>query len=1072
MKRLTLLIFSVLMAIVLFVPTATMQKKSDSRLQRNISPSVAVTEALPQHYINEQITQHKVILSNENQAAYNELLSKGAIVKEIDYGTFKLIIVDENSLGGKAGLKKLPITISDDQDLIPLNGYILNTKNPETTYNLLPTDLRQSDTLEALKQGSISAKGGMYIVQFVGPIQDEWLDSLKLNGLEIVSYIPSNAYVVKVDGGLAEKLPELLGQNSFVQFVGSYEPAFRISPELRIMRQLPRGTTVDVIIQVVDGFEARDTIETLKALATEFVSVQQVLNYHNVAIKIETDKLTQIAHLDNIFAIEERTERKRLDEAQGQILANNLSGSAPSGPGYLSWLASKGFTSSQFTSFAVNVVDDSALLTGHPDVVNTRVVFQNNPTAQTGQQGGHGFLNAHIIGGLNTSTGSAFEDANGYNYGLGIAPYTRLGVTAIFGTTAATPTNWENTAYGQGARISSNSWGFIGTANRKYNTSAQEFDRIVRDAQNGTAGLQQLTVVFAAGNDGDGANTVGSPATAKNVITVGASENFRQTGTDGCAVDNTGANNVNDIINFSSRGPVNSGGGDGRIKPDIMAPGTHIEAGIPQSNYDGTSVCDKYFPTGQTLYGWSSGTSHACPAVAGGAALVYQDFLNKSLSAPSPAMVKAHLMNSTSYMNGVGANDTLPSNNQGMGRMNLGRTFDAVPRILVDQTQTLGATGQTYQVTGSVANSSQPFRVTLAWTDAPGSVTGAPWVNNLDLEVTINGTTYKGNVFSGANSVTGGSADIKNNSESVFIPAGVSGNFTVTVKATNIAGDGVPGNADTTDQDFALVVYNANTTTQTTPTIAVSPSSLSFTATLGSANPSNQSLNISNSGSGTLSWSVSDNASWLTLSPTSGTAPSSTTASVNISGLAVGTYNATITITSSGATNSPISIPVTLTINSASATELITNGGFETSISPWIASGTGALYVANGNFPQAGTGYAYFGAANSVTGQTYQTITIPSGASKTLTFYLNVTSAETTTSTQYDRLFVEVRNSAGTLLGTLATYSNLDKTTSGAYSQKTFSLANYAGQTVRIQFRTTCDSSSITTFRLDTVSVK
>ena len=69
----------------------------------------------------------------------------------------------------------------------------------------------------------------------------------------------------------------------------------------------------------------------------------------------------------------------------------------------------------------------------------------------------------------------------------------------------------------------------------------------------------------------------------------------------------------------------------------------------------------------------------------------------------------------------------------------------------------------------------KPFRVTLAWTDAPGSTTGNSYVNNLDLEVTVNGTTYKGNVFSGPNSIVGGTADVRNNAESVFLPAGAGG---------------------------------------------------------------------------------------------------------------------------------------------------------------------------------------------------------------------------------------------------------------------------------------------------------
>ncbi|WP_338848324.1 M4 family metallopeptidase [Massilia sp. W12] len=153
-------------------------------------------------------------------------------------------------------------------------------------------------------------------------------------------------------------------------------------------------------------------------------------------------------------------------------------------------------------------------------------------------------------------------------------------------------------------------------------------------------------------------------------------------------------------------------------------------------------------------------------------------------------------------------------------------------------------------------------------------------------------------------------------------------------------------------------------------------------------------------------------------------------------------------------------------------TDLLSNGGFETAITPWIMSGTGAFYIANGNYPQAGTGYAYFGNANSVTGQTYQQVTLPAGSNLNFSYYLNVSSAETTTTTQYDKLFVEVRDTSGVLLATLATYSNLNKAATGAYSLKSHSLGAYAGRTIRLQFRTTTDSSNITTFRVDTAAVK
>jgi len=147
------------------------------------------------------------------------------------------------------------------------------------------------------------------------------------------------------------------------------------------------------------------------------------------------------------------------------------------------------------------------------------------------------------------------------------------------------------------------------------------------------------------------------------------------------------------------------------------------------------------------------------------------------------------------------------------------------------------------------------------------------------------------------------------------------------------------------------------------------------------------------------------------------------------------------------------------------------NGGLEGSISPWIMSGVGAFYTNNGNYPHGGAGYMYFGVNNSVSGQTYQTVTIPTTAAGSLTFWFNCSSSEGIT-TAYDFLYVEVRNASGTLLQTIATYSNKDKTTAGIYSQKSFSLAAYKGQTVRLQFRCATDFSLSTTFRIDDVSLK
>ncbi len=96
------------------------------------------------------------------------------------------------------------------------------------------------------------------------------------------------------------------------------------------------------------------------------------------------------------------------------------------------------------------------------------------------------------------------------------------------------------------------------------------------------------------------------------------------------------------------------------------------------------------------------------------------------------------------------------------------------------------------------------------------------------------------------------------------------------------------------------------------PAIGLSTTSLAFTGTAGGTNPTNQSFTISNTGSGTLTWTAGDSASWLTLSPATGTNTGTVTASVNLTGLAAGTYSGTITTAATGATSRtlPVSLPV------------------------------------------------------------------------------------------------------------------------------------------------------------------
>jgi len=653
------------------------------------------------------------------------------------------------------------------------------------------------------------------------------------------SYVPDYTYLVWG----TEAALRGLATRSQIRWTGSYEAAYALHPGLQ--QSLNEPSVGPVVVQIYDHAGAEATLATIRALAEEVVRPAETGRHlTNLGIRISGTNLSQIAALPDVITVEPLITPDLLDEIQGQIMAGNLTPdrSRPAATGYLTWLtATVGFTTTPSIYPIVDItddgIDDGDATPQHADFYedgdpskSDRLIYNANwttdPTADGG--GGHGNINAAIAGGYNGLTGMPYEDADGYNLGLGINPFGRIAGSKVFGNTSgwAYPryTDLVAGSYTGGASIISNSWGDT-DGDGSYLVDDQTYDALVRDVDSAAVGQQPVTIIFSAGNSGyNGAGTTGSPANAKNVITVGANESYRPTWTDGCRIGPSLADNANDIAGFSSRGPTT----DGRVKPELVAPGTHIQGAASQTaNYTGDYVCDQYYPITQTLYAASSGTSHAAPAVAGAASLLtyfYQERV--AAAAPSPAMVKAYLVNTARYLNGAGAGDTLPSNNQGYGGVDMGMAFDDTQRTVHDQDTVLHATGESYIVRGFVVQDDSPLRITLAWTDPPGSTTGAAYVNNLDLVVSVEGQTYLGNVFSGAHSISGGSADPRNNVESVFLPTGVHGTFTITVAATNLAGDGVPANTDPTDQDFALVCYNCR---QESPfALSVTPSELAI----------------------------------------------------------------------------------------------------------------------------------------------------------------------------------------------------------------------------------------------------
>jgi subtilisin-like proprotein convertase family protein len=1009
-------------------------------VQANNAPAEASGDAIPEGFVANGIFHRLRVAADDPLLA--ELLASGAVRKLEDYGSFVTVEVAAPRAGGLASLLARGAQLVDEQTLIAFNGYLLDGANAPTTAAALasiPEELR-APTGEFGR-----GERRMRFVQFDGPVKDEWLGSLKQTGAFVVTYVANNAYVVVADGEASAAIDSMRAK-SYVLAVGEYEPAFKLRRELR-PPQISYSEFYRVIVQVVADGREREFVETLRSRAVEVHGEPHaVLDYVNVELTMDGANVLDLARDPSVFAIEPKLEARRFDEAQGQIMAGNMNagGTQPTGPGYLAWLQGLGFPGANPFSFSVDVHDDGVDRGSTTDVNvefkvdglaagASRVAFNNNYTSDATADGraGHGNINASIIGGYNTSTGSAFEDASGYQYGLGIAPWVRIGNSKVFANSGAgqfnqpTLTRMAN-AYNAGARISSNSWGY--TSGNNYNADTQAHDTAVRDALSGTAGNQELSIIFAAGNSGSGAGTVHPPGTGKNVLTVGASENFRQTGTDGCGIGNTGANSAMDIISFSGRGPTS----DSRKKPEIVAPGTHIEGAASRATgYDGTGVCNQYWPTGQTLYAWSSGTSHSTPAVSGFAALIRQRYINNGMTVPSPAMLKAEIASGARYMNGVGANDTLLSNSQGFGLTDMARTFDGAARLRVDQTQLLAATGATYTTSGSIANTSLPFRVALVWTDAPGPTTGNAYVNNLDLEVTVNGTLYRGNVFTGANSVSGGAADPRNNTECVFLPAGTSGSFSVTVRGTNVAGDGVPGNGDTTDQDFALLVYNGSASAPSPDfSLAATPASRTITA----GNPTTFTVTSTpvNGFASNVSLSATPAISGVTygFSPNPiGASGSSTLNVTTTTGATPGTYNVTITGTS-GALVRTTSVQLTI---QAPATPNFTLGASPASNT--VTAGNPAGFTVTSSASGGFAGNITLSASPAIGGVSYSFGANPIGPSASTTF-----TCSTTTGATPGTYNVTVTGTSGALVRTANVQLTINAPSSGN-SVKTFAAA-------------------------------
>ena len=244
----------------------------------------------------------------------------------------------------------------------------------------------------------------------------------------------------------------------------------------------------------------------------------------------------------------------------------------------------------------------------------------------------------------------------------------------------------------------------------EYNNNSKEVDEFMWNHPD-------MLIVFAAGNEGPDSNTLDSPGTAKNCLTVGASENYHPSvGSD--------ADNSSEIASFSGRGFTD----DGRTKPDLVAPGTSVistysHAKNPDYDYD-----------------YMSGTSMATPLTAGTAALARQYYVERPrirLINPTAALIKATLINGAVD---IGHNTI----DQGWGRVDLKNSlFPDTPLGIRYYNNITLNTSESWQIQQNFSNLST-LKISLVWTDYPGTLTAdKTLVNDLDLLLeSPNGTIY------------------------------------------------------------------------------------------------------------------------------------------------------------------------------------------------------------------------------------------------------------------------------------------------------------------------------------------
>lgn len=689
------------------------------------------------------------------------------------------------------------------------------------------------------------SRGGYYILGLVGPMDPQWRDELAAQGLDIVDHVNPYGVLVRGERRTVQTVAADLMTSSGRPVVASALPlpdASRISGDVaQWVDQRSDGDSLGMIVEggkalvrVVPHRDARDGFMQSRVTAiAEAVPGTEPGNF-SARFRATRDEISQmldeVPEVGLVHAVYPKQKHNNIAPRQGITNIKPV------------W-DDLGYNGSGM----IAGVNDSGVDEEHPDFAGGVLVATSG--AMSGTDNGHG---THVTGTV-VSRGSVASPENTASCGdvtdpLPDARGMAWGAQAVHNNlfdggvdTEAAMMQWQ---WEQGAVINNNSWGYggFGGPATDYGAETVAVDSAVRDADPDTTDInEQMSIVFAAGNSAEAG--VSKPGNGKNVITVGASQNDR---CGSYVPDECAGPDIDNMACFSSQGPSH-----GRIKPDIVAPGTDVlstGSTDPEASWGGW---DQDW-TGDEL-ALLPGTSMAAPVVTGAATIFYEYYLDVHGNMPSPALVKAALINTATDI-GLG----FPSNVQGWGRLNLERAIrgpegdDNIVYFDQDEVDQL-TTGDSWSTEVSVGSPDEPVRFTLVWTDPPGSAGCDPChVNDLDLVVTApDGTVYRGNQFSGDwSEADAPDRDEGNNVENVFVEAPSSGTWQVEIDAFNVAEN--PNLLS--GQDFALVAtgdFGGLSIDPSAAEVCAADGSTDFTAELSGEFENTTNLSVAGLPSGT-----------------------------------------------------------------------------------------------------------------------------------------------------------------------------------------------------------------------------